>query len=60
MCVVTDYTAEAGVRNLERMLGTVCRAVAVKVWGAAGYGVCVCEHLAVCRLLVEKHSPFPL
>lgn len=28
---VTDYTAEAGVRNFERMLGTVCRAAAVKV-----------------------------
>jgi len=29
--IVMDYTAEAGVRGLERTLGTVCRAAAVKV-----------------------------
>lgn len=34
--VVNEYTAEAGVRNLERVLGTVCRAAAVKVHGCVG------------------------
>ena len=31
VCVVNSYTAEAGVRQLERVLGTVCRSAAVKV-----------------------------
>lgn len=29
--MVSSYTAEAGVRSLERVLGSVCRAAAVKV-----------------------------
>jgi ATP-dependent Lon protease len=32
--VASDYTREAGVRNLERMIGTVCRKVAARI--AAG------------------------
>ena len=28
---VANYTREAGVRNLERNIGAVCRAIAVKV-----------------------------
>jgi ATP-dependent Lon protease, bacterial type len=31
MFAVSDYTREAGVRTLERKLGALCRAVAVRV-----------------------------
>jgi len=31
LCIVESYTREAGVRTLERRIGAVCRAVAVKV-----------------------------
>lgn len=30
--MIKNYTAEAGVRNLERTVGTVCRNVAVKFY----------------------------
>ena len=29
--LVSGYTLEAGVRNLERKLGALCRAIAVKI-----------------------------
>ena len=28
--VITEYTMESGVRNLERAIGSICRAVAYK------------------------------
>jgi ATP-dependent Lon protease len=37
--VIQDYTREAGVRNLERQIGTVCRKVATKVAEEEGVSV---------------------
>jgi ATP-dependent Lon protease len=41
--IVRDYTREAGVRNLEREIGTVCRKVATKVAEQEGMSVHVAE-----------------
>jgi ATP-dependent Lon protease len=41
--IVRDYTREAGVRNLERQIGTVCRKVATKVAEEEGISVHVEE-----------------
>ena len=41
--IVRDYTREAGVRNLERQIGTVCRKVATKVAEEEGVSVHVEE-----------------
>jgi ATP-dependent Lon protease len=37
--IIRDYTREAGVRNLERQIGTVCRKVATKVAEEEGINV---------------------
>jgi ATP-dependent Lon protease len=37
--IIQDYTREAGVRNLERQVGTVCRKVATKVAETEGISV---------------------
>ncbi len=37
--IIRDYTREAGVRNLERQIGTVCRKVATKVAEEEGISV---------------------
>lgn len=47
--VINDYTHEAGVRNLERQIGAVCRAVAAQV--AKGEK----EHVTVTPELVEEY-----
>jgi ATP-dependent Lon protease len=39
--IIRDYTREAGVRNLERQIGTVCRKVATKVAEEEGISVVI-------------------
>ncbi len=51
--IIRDYTREAGVRNLEREIGTVCRKVAVKV--AAGET----SNIEVTPELVREHLGKP-
>ena len=40
--IAGSHTREAGVRNLERMIGAVCRAAAVKVYNIIDYRMCMC------------------
>lgn len=40
-CIIEGYTAEAGVRNLERVLATLCRKTATKVVEGSGESVSV-------------------
>ncbi|MCI0536758.1 MAG: endopeptidase La [Verrucomicrobiales bacterium] len=51
--IINDYTREAGVRELERQIGAVCRAVAACV--AKGG----CDHVAVTPDLVQDHLGAP-
>jgi len=52
--IIRDYTREAGVRNLEREIGRVCRKVAVRV--AAGE---VDGHIVITPELVREHLGKP-
>jgi ATP-dependent Lon protease len=52
--IVRDYTREAGVRNLERQVGAVCRKSAVKIAGGEWSHVVVTPDLARSQLKREK------
>ncbi len=47
--IIEGYTAEAGVRSLERMLATLCRKTAAKVVESG------CEHVSVTPANLEEH-----
>jgi ATP-dependent Lon protease len=53
--IVRDYAREAGVRNLERQLGAICRKVAVQVAARTVTWVEVTPELVLAYL---KHGPF--
>jgi ATP-dependent Lon protease len=52
--IVRDYTREAGVRNLERQVGAVCRKSAVKIAGGEWSHVVVTPQLVRSQLKREK------
>jgi ATP-dependent Lon protease len=52
--IVQDYTREAGVRNLERQVGAVCRKSAVKIAGGEWTHVVVTPKLVRNQLKKEK------
>ncbi len=52
--VIQDYTREAGVRNLERQIGAICRKSVVKIVGQQWTHVVVTEELVRNQLKKEK------
>ncbi|MEJ2168225.1 MAG: endopeptidase La [Desulfobacterales bacterium] len=52
--IVRDYTREAGVRNLERQVGAVCRKSAVKIAGGEWSHVVVTPEMVRSQLKREK------
>jgi ATP-dependent Lon protease len=52
--IVQDYTREAGVRNLERQVGAVCRKSAVKIAGGEWAHVVITPELVRSQLKKEK------
>ncbi|MFH1744169.1 MAG: endopeptidase La [bacterium] len=55
--VVSAYTREAGVRNLERILGTICRKVAVRQSQGGASSVNITPELIREFLGPEQHQP---
>ena len=53
--VITDYTHEAGVRNLERRVGAVMRSVAARVARGASERVVITPKLVIDTLGAERH-----
>lgn len=56
LAVIRDYTAEAGVRNLERKLAKILRKIARKVAGGDG---CDSQHYEVERKDIESYLGLP-
>jgi ATP-dependent Lon protease len=54
MTLITDYTREAGVRNLEREIGNVCRYVAVRIAEGASERMAVTPEVVVNILGAKK------
>jgi ATP-dependent Lon protease len=52
--IIQDYTREAGVRNLERQIGAICRKCVVKIVGQQWTHVVVTEELVRKQLKKEK------
>lgn len=55
LCIVRDYTREAGVRNLEREIGRVCRKVATRIAEGAIEDVVTVDPDTVSELLGRPH-----